>query len=136
VSEGYPPASDNTNNRAELLAAILGLRTLTRRRATVLTDSQYLVQGFETWRRRERPERINADLWIELDLATDSHNVSIEWLSGRDLRIACADALARQAAMPHLAPKVRDAMRAYDAAVSPGPLYAWLTRHTAAGGAR
>jgi ribonuclease HI len=80
VSEGYPPASDNTNNRAELLAAILGLRTLTRRRATVLTDSQYLVQGFETWRRRERPERINADLWIELDLATDSHNVSIEWL--------------------------------------------------------
>jgi ribonuclease HI len=134
ASEGYSPAPDHTNNRAELLAAILGLRTLIRPcRATAFTDSQFLVQGFETWRRRERPERINADLWVELDLATDSHSVSIEWLSGRDPRIVRADELARHAAMPHLAPKARDAMRSYDDALArgltPGPLYPWLLRN-------
>jgi ribonuclease HI len=134
ASEGYSPAPDHTNNRAELLAAILGLRRPCR--ATVFTDSQYLVQGFETWRRRERPERINSDLWVELDLSTDSHSVSIEWLSGRDPRIARADELARHAAMPHLAPKVCEAISSYDGALAqglkPGPLYPWLKRHAEA----
>jgi len=45
-------ATETTNNRMELTAALEGLRQLTRScRVTITTDSQYLVKGMTEWLR-------------------------------------------------------------------------------------
>jgi ribonuclease HI len=131
--EGFPAAAENTNNRSELLAAILGLRALIKPSpATILTDSQYLVRGWSTWERGARRERINADLWNQFDRTAGAHALSIEWRAGYDPGIARADKVARDAAIPHLSSKVTEAIYAWEEADAqgkkPGPLYHWLLR--------
>ncbi len=82
-----------TNNRMELLAAIIGLETLNRRcRVTLHSDSQYLVdamaQGWvRRWRAnhwwRNKDERaLNSDLWERLLTLCDEHEIEFVWVRG------------------------------------------------------
>ncbi|WP_160213812.1 ribonuclease HI [Adlercreutzia aquisgranensis] len=82
-----------TNNRMELLGAIVGLEALRRPcKVTVYSDSQYLVNAFaqhwvEGWVRRgwktasKQPVK-NVDLWKRLLEAIKPHEVSFVWVKG------------------------------------------------------
>ncbi len=98
-----------TNNRMELMAAIVALETLKRPcDVDVHTDSQYLRQGITDWirgwkrngwRTADKKPVKNADLWQRLDAAVDRHTVHWHWVrghSGHDLNER-ADELAREA---------------------------------------
>jgi ribonuclease HI len=98
-----------TNNRMEMLAAIMGLEALKRRcRVRLYSDSQYLRDGItkwiQGWKRRgwrtadNRPVK-NQDLWQRLDRAASGHEVSWIWVRGHagHPENERADALARAA---------------------------------------
>ncbi|MGL5122342.1 MAG: ribonuclease HI, partial [Plesiomonas shigelloides] len=81
-----------TNNRMELLAAIVGLETLKEPcHVDLTTDSQYVRQGITSWihnwKKRgwktasKQPVK-NADLWQRLDLAAARHDVAWHWVKG------------------------------------------------------
>ncbi len=81
-----------TNNRMELMAAIMALETLKRPcRVELYTDSQYVKNGITEWIRgwkargwktAGRDPVKNADLWQRLDAARDRHEVSWNWVRG------------------------------------------------------
>ena len=75
-----------TNNRMEIMAAIVGLSALKRScTATLYTDSQYLVNALtkgwvEKWRvngwmRNKRDRALNQDLWEQLLALCSRHKV-------------------------------------------------------------
>ena len=81
-----------TNNRMELMAAIMALETLSEGCAVVLhTDSQYVRQGITEWipgwiRRGWRnaagqPVK-NRDLWERLHAACHRHRIDWRWVKG------------------------------------------------------
>jgi len=81
-----------TNNRMELLAAIVGLSSLREScQVNLTTDSQYVRQGItqwiHNWKKRgwktadKKPVK-NADLWQRLDTETQRHQVSWHWVKG------------------------------------------------------
>lgn len=96
-----------TNNRMELMAAIVGLETLTEPCAVeVWTDSQYVRQGITEWlpnwlRRHWKTAGgdavKNRDLWERLHLATQRHRIEWHWVKGHsgDPDNERVDALAR-----------------------------------------
>lgn len=99
---------DTTNNRMELMAAIMALETLTRScEVHLTTDSEYLKNGINTWIHRwikngwktasKEPVK-NADLWKRLHIAVERHQVRWFWVRGhtghRENEIA--DRLANQ----------------------------------------
>jgi ribonuclease HI len=97
-----------TNNRMELMAAIVALETLKRPCDVDLhTDSQYLRQGITAWihgwkrngwKTADKKPVKNADLWQRLDSAVDRHTVHWHWVrghAGHDLNER-ADELARE----------------------------------------
>jgi ribonuclease HI len=98
-----------TNNRMELMAAIVALETLKRPCEVDLhTDSEYLRQGITDWisgwkrngwRTTARKPVKNLDLWQRLDAAVGRHTVHWHWVrghAGHDLNER-ADELAREA---------------------------------------
>jgi ribonuclease HI len=98
-----------TNNRMEMLAAIEAIESLKRPvRARIHTDSTYLRDGItkwiHAWKKRgwktadKKPVK-NQDLWLRLDAALASHNVSWHWVRGHagHPENERADALARTA---------------------------------------
>jgi len=97
-----------TNNRMELLAAIMALETLTRPCEIVITtDSQYVRQGITEWihqwikrgwRTASKAPVKNADLWQRLQAATHAHQVTWEWVKGHSGHVEneIADQLANQ----------------------------------------
>lgn len=108
LSQGY---KNTTNNRMELLAAIVALESLTRPcTVTLTTDSQYVKQGIESWienwkkrnwRTANKQPVKNVDLWQRLDAACAPHTVKWQWVkghSGHDEN-EIVDDLAREAAM-------------------------------------
>lgn len=89
LSEGF---SLTTNNRMELLAAIVGLASLKEScNVTLTTDSQYVRQGItqwiHNWKKRgwktadKKPVK-NADLWQRLDRETQRHTIDWQWVKG------------------------------------------------------
>lgn len=83
---------ETTNNRMELMAAIMALETLERpAEITIVTDSKYLRDGItgwiHGWKRNgwktaaKKPVK-NADLWQRLDAATQQHQVQWDWVKG------------------------------------------------------
>ncbi|MBL8588896.1 MAG: ribonuclease HI [Methylobacteriaceae bacterium] len=99
-----------TNNRMELMAAIVALESLTRPCGVDLhTDSQYVKNGItdwiRNWKRRgwktadNKPVR-NVDLWTRLDAAVARHEVAWHWVKGHagDAMNERADELAREGA--------------------------------------
>jgi len=84
-----------TNNRMELMAAIVGLEALTKPcEVTLYSDSQYLVRAFnerwiDSWIRkgwvRSKNEPVkNLDLWKRLLDAKRTHDVTFVWVRGHN----------------------------------------------------
>lgn len=109
LSGGEP---DTTNNRMELLAAIVALEALTRPAAVDLyTDSQYVMTGvtqwIHGWKRNgwktagKQPVK-NAELWVRLDAARERHDVVWHWVKGHagHAENERADELARAGMAP------------------------------------
>lgn len=81
-----------TNNRMELMAAIVALRALKRScRVTLYSDARYVVDGVMTgsmrrWRsvgwRRGGEAVPNSDLWDELLSLCERHEVTFAWVRG------------------------------------------------------
>ena len=105
----YGAEAETTNNRMELMAAIVGLESLTRPcNVIVYTDSKYVLEGITSWMvnwksrgwktATKKPVK-NVELWQRLDAATDSHDISWQWIKGHtgDEGNEMADALANQA---------------------------------------
>jgi len=91
-SAGY---KKTTNNRMELMAAIVGLEALTKPcNVTLVSDSKYLTDAFnqkwiDTWLRKNwktagnNPVK-NVDLWKRLLKAKEMHQVTFVWIKGHD----------------------------------------------------
>ena len=86
-----------TNNRMELLAAIVGLESLKEPCfVNLFSDSQYLVNAhklgwLDKWkalgwfRDKKRKEPVkNSDLWIRLEEASAPHFVQYIWVKGHE----------------------------------------------------
>jgi len=83
---------ETTNNRMELMAAIMGLETLSRPcQVTLTTDSKYVLQGItewidnwkkKGWKNSARKPVKNADLWKRLDAARENHQIDWVWVKG------------------------------------------------------
>ena len=85
---------DTTNNRMELMAAIVALETLSEPCEVILhTDSQYVRQGITEWmagwvRRGWKtaggdPVK-NRDLWERLHAAAARHTIDWRWVKGHN----------------------------------------------------
>jgi ribonuclease HI len=108
LSGGY---RKTTNNRMELMAAIVGLGALKEKcKVTLYSDSEYLVKAMSKgwaqrwraneWRRNKRAKVLNPDLWERLLQLCDYHEVHFSWVKGHagtPENIRC-DELAMQAA--------------------------------------
>jgi ribonuclease HI len=107
VLKGADPST--TNNRMELMAAIMALEALKERcRVVLVTDSSYVQKGISEWlaewKRRgwktaDRKPVKNAELWRRLEQAAAHHRVEWQWVrghSGHDGNEA-ADRLANEA---------------------------------------
>lgn len=81
-----------TNNRMELLAAIYAIEALNRTsRAELTTDSSYVKDGITKWihnwkkngwRKSNKKPVENRDLWVRLDEAVVTHDISWHWIRG------------------------------------------------------
>lgn len=109
---GGDPAT--TNNRMELMAAIMALETIAAAGAPVQlwTDSQYVRSGItgwitgwkrNGWRTAARQPVKNADLWQRLDAAASGLSVDWRWVKGHAGHEGneLADALATRGAIEH-----------------------------------
>ena len=84
-----------TNNRMELTAAIEGLKALTKPcKVKLYSDSQYLVNAINKgwlagwkskgWRKADKSQVLNDDLWKTLDSLLDRYEVEFIWVRGHD----------------------------------------------------
>lgn len=89
-SAGY---EKTTNNRMEVLAAIIGLESLTKPcLVDIYSDSQYLVNAFsehwidnwvkKNWKTSNRHDVKNRELWERLLAAMQLHEVTYHWIKG------------------------------------------------------
>ena len=87
--------NNTTNNRMELMAAIVGLEALKKPCEVELTsDSKYLVDAFEKnwienwvkkgWKTAGKQPVKNKDLWERLLKAKEPHNVTFIWVKGHN----------------------------------------------------
>jgi len=88
----YGGERETTNNRMELMAAIMALESLNQAcQVQLTTDSQYVMKGItewmDNWKKRnwktanKKPVK-NVDLWLRLDKAVQSHQVKWHWVRG------------------------------------------------------
>lgn len=111
VEKEMSGGEDNTtNNRMELLAAIMALEALKRPVAvTLASDSSYLKDGITKWihgwkkngwKTAAKKPVANQDLWQRLDEAIAPHQINWQWVkghAGHPMNERCDD-LARLAA--------------------------------------
>ena len=80
-----------TNNRMELTAVIKALQKLKYKcNVEIYTDSRYVANSinnkwFDNWKNNNWNKKgglANADLWKELDIMLDKHNVEFHWVKG------------------------------------------------------
>jgi ribonuclease HI len=100
---------ETTNNRMELMAAIMAIEAVKRPCEIHLhTDSEYLRNGITTWihswkargwRTADKKPVKNVDLWQRLERAIETHDVRWHWVKGHSghAENERADALARLA---------------------------------------
>jgi ribonuclease HI len=89
---GGEPAT--TNNRMEMMGAIMALESLTRPSIVKLyTDSQYVQKGITEWmpgwikrgwKTADKQPVKNTDLWQRLDAARKPHKVDFIWVRGHN----------------------------------------------------
>ncbi|MEI7638600.1 MAG: ribonuclease HI [Syntrophus sp. (in: bacteria)] len=100
-----------TNNRMELMGAIVALQSLkTICDITLFTDSQYVVNGINKgwarrwrqlgWMRNKTEKAVNPDLWELLLNLCERHQVKFVWVRGHagDSENERCDELSKQAA--------------------------------------
>lgn len=90
--EIYGGERETTNNRMELLAAIMALESLTHPCTVQLaTDSSYVAKGISQWlpnwikrdwKTASKEPVKNVDLWQRLELARSRHRVQWVWVKG------------------------------------------------------
>ena len=91
-SQGY---IRTTNNRMELMAAIVGLEALNRPcEVRLYSDSKYLTDAFNQkwiegwirrgWKRGKNEPVKNMDLWKRLLAAAEPHSIQFIWVKGHD----------------------------------------------------
>jgi ribonuclease HI len=102
-----------TNNRMELMAAIMALESLREPcEAALYTDSVYVKQGLNEWlpnwkargwRTADKKPVKNQDLWQRLDQAAARHRIDWHWVKGHagDPGNEAADRLANQGLEAH-----------------------------------
>jgi ribonuclease HI len=108
ISLGY---RETTNNRMEVLAAIVGLEAINELcRVTLFSDSQYLVNAMSKgwaqrwqangWKRNKKERALNPDLWERLLAVCERHDVEFKWVRGHagNEENECCDRLATHAA--------------------------------------
>jgi len=82
-----------TNNRMELMACIVGLKSLKKSSSVILfSDSKYVVDGITKgwakrwqangWMRNRDEKAVNADLWEKLLDLCAGHEVEFKWVKG------------------------------------------------------
>lgn len=82
-----------TNNRMEMMAAIVALQNLRKSsKVTLYTDSRYLVDAImkgwaqkwraNGWRRSAKAKALNPDLWAQLLKICELHQVAFVWVKG------------------------------------------------------
>ena len=111
--------ADTTNNRMELMAAIMALEAVSRpAKIKLVTDSRYVIQGINDWlpswiakgwKTASKAPVKNQDLWQRLDEATKRHEIEWEWVKGHaghaenervdDLARMAAEEIAKKAAL-------------------------------------
>ncbi len=90
LSAGY---RRTTNNRMELMAAIVGLEALNRScQVELYSDSKYLTDAFNQgwidnwvkndWKRGKSGPVKNIDLWKRMLKAMERHQVTFHWVKG------------------------------------------------------
>jgi len=83
---------NTTNNRMELLAAIMSLKKIkTNSEVVIFTDSTYVKNGITEWMKNwkksgwknssKKPVK-NKDLWEKLDKLCEANSVSWKWVKG------------------------------------------------------
>lgn len=104
----YGGTPDTTNNRMELMAAIMALESLKRScKVRLTTDSEYVKKGITQWiaqwkirgwRTADKKPVKNQDLWQRLEAEVGRHQVEWHWVRGHSghLENELADALARR----------------------------------------
>ena len=86
----FGKVNNTTNNRMELMAAIMALKTIkAKSQVTIFTDSTYVKNGITEWIKKweknnwknsnKKPVK-NKDLWIKLDSSCQKHNVNWRWV--------------------------------------------------------
>jgi ribonuclease HI len=108
LSGGY---RKTTNNRMEIMAAIVGLEALKEKcKVTLYSDSEYLVKAMSRgwarrwrangWKRNKQEKALNPDLWERLLRLCEHHEVHFNWVKGHGgtLENTRCDELAVQAA--------------------------------------
>lgn len=90
LSAGY---KQTTNNRMELMAAVVGLEALNRPcNVDLYSDSKYLTDAFNQhwiagwvkrgWKKADKSPVKNVTLWKRLLKAMEPHNVTFHWVKG------------------------------------------------------
>ena len=83
---------NTTNNRMELIAAIMSLKKIkSNSEVIIFTDSTYVKNGITEWMKNwkkngwknsnKKPVK-NKDLWVKLDKLCEANNVSWKWVKG------------------------------------------------------
>lgn len=85
-----------TNQKMEIMAAILGLSYLTQEgvRVRLISDSKYVIDAYnegwvkdwkrKNWRKGSRREVMNIDLWKTLDAHVALQKVEFVWVKGHN----------------------------------------------------
>ena len=106
--EIWGSASDTTNNRMELMAAIQGLEILKQSaNVQIFTDSTYVKNGITQWiqgrkkngwKTSNKKAVKNEDLWKRLDMALVGHQIKWNWVRGHagNIHNERADKLAKK----------------------------------------
>lgn len=105
----YGGEHETTNNRMELMAAIIALESLQELcDITLVTDSQYVMNGITSWlpnwkknnwKTSAKKAVKNKDLWQRLDQVCARHRINWQWVKGHSGHIEneLVDVLANQA---------------------------------------
>ncbi|MBQ7097769.1 MAG: ribonuclease HI [Clostridia bacterium] len=85
--------AETTNNRMELMAAIVGLEALNQPcKVKLYSDSKYLIDAIRLgwavkwrengWMRNKKDPALNPDLWEKILNLLDKHEVELIWVKG------------------------------------------------------
>ena len=103
ISQGYKLT---TNNRMELTAVIIALKSVKNKKIPIelYSDSKYVVESIEKgwiweWEKKNFKNKLNIDLWKEFILLYKMFDVKFKWVKGHsgDIENERCDELANEA---------------------------------------